>query len=169
MAEAGILTEDDRTELLEGEIVKMSPIGSSRAACVDRLARLFYEFAGRDYIVRVQSPVRLDEHSEPEPDLALLEPRGDFYSESHPTPEDALLVIEVSETSATYDREVKLPLYAAAGVREVWIIDPGSRSIEVHTNPRQNAYETVAKTRSGQKAQSPNVPGLSVSADEITA
>ena len=119
MAEAGILDEDDRVELIEGEIVQMSPIGSRHQGCVNRLARLLFEFAGRDYVVHIQGPVRLNERSEPQPDLALLKLRPDFYSERHPTPDDVLLLIEVSETSADYDREVKLPLYAGAGIAEV--------------------------------------------------
>jgi Uma2 family endonuclease len=165
MAKAGILSEDDRVELLEGEIVEMSPIGSRHQGCVDRLARLLFEFAERNYIVRVQGPVRLNERSEP--DLALLKPRPDFYSERHPTPEDELLLIEVSETSADYDREVKLPLYAGAGIAEVWIADLEAQTIEAHAGPGRNAYETVTTARRGETVASPSVPELFVRADDI--
>jgi Uma2 family endonuclease len=123
MAEAGILSEDDRVELLEGEIVAMSPIGSRHAGLVNRLNRLFSQRAGDQVVVSVQNPVRLGGYSEPQPDLALLRPRADFYTSSHPGPEDVLLAVEVAETSAAVDREVKVPLYARFGVPEVWLVD----------------------------------------------
>ena len=167
MAKAGILSEDDRVELLGGEIIEMSPIGSRHQGCVNRLARLLFEFAGRNYVVHVQGPVRLNERSELQPDLALLKPRPDFYSEGHPTPEDVLLLIEVSETSADYDREVKLPLYAGAGIAEVWIVDLGAQAVEVCADPRRSAYEAVTMARSGQTFGSPTVPELSVRVDDI--
>src|SRR3712207_5101355 len=162
MAEVGILSEDDRVELLEGEIAEMSPIGSRHQGCVNRLARLLFEFAGRDYVVHVQGPVRLSDRSEPQPDLALLEHRPDFYSERHPGPEDVLLLIEVSETSADYDREVKLPLYAAAGIAEVWIVDLGSQTVEVCADPHRSAYTTAAAARRGQSVASQTGAGLSL-------
>lgn len=167
MAEAGILTEDDRTELIGGEIVRMSPIGSRHAACVNRLSKLLERTVGESLIVSVQNPVRLSDLSEPQPDLALLRFREDFYSEGHPTPEDALLVIEVSETSAAYDREVKLPLYASVGVREVWIVDLDTRAVEVHSGPERSGYSTKTTARPGEEVVSPTVPNLSPKADEV--
>lgn len=119
MAEAGILREDDRVELLEGEIVEMTPIGSRHAACVDRLNQLGVRGVGPRAIVRVQSPVRLGERSEPQPDLTLLRARPDFYAHAHPGPADVLLIIEVAEASADADRTVKMPLYARAAIPEV--------------------------------------------------
>jgi Uma2 family endonuclease len=110
MAEVGILSEDDRVELIEGEILEMSPIGSRHAACVDRLNRLLNGFADLSAIVRVQSPILLDVNSEPEPDISLLRPSDDFYAGGHPTPGDVLLLIEVADTSVERDLEVKLPL-----------------------------------------------------------
>src|SRR3982751_4315477 len=111
MARGGVFSEDARVELIEGEVIEMSPIGSRHAGCVDRLNALLNR-SGQNVIVRVQSPIRIDDFSEPEPDIALLKPRADFYSNSHPTPADVLLIIEVAETSVEYDRGVKLPLYA---------------------------------------------------------
>lgn len=167
MAEAGILNEDDRVELIEGEIVQMSPIGSRHQGCVNRLTTILVEFAARRYVVSVQGPVRLNERSEPQPDLALLKVRPDSYSSSHPTPDDVLLLIEVSETSADYDREMKLPLYAGAGIAEVWIVDLEAQIIEAHANPRRDAYETVTTARRGQIVVSHAVPGLSLASDDI--
>ncbi len=118
MAQAGILTEDDRAELIEGEIVEMAPIGSRHAACVARLTALLSRVQDRA-ILWVQNPIRLGEHSEPQPDVALLSLRPDFYAQAHPGPQDVLLLVEVAETSPGDDREVKLFLYARAAISEV--------------------------------------------------
>jgi Uma2 family endonuclease len=167
MAEAGILGEDDRIELIEGEIVRMSPIGSRHAACVNRLAKFLERAVGDNRIVSVQNPIRLSDLSEAEPDLALLRFREDFYSGSHPAPGDALLVVEVSETSAAYDREVKLSLYSASGVEEAWVVDLGSPAVEVHSGPQPNGYATKTTARPGESVESATVPGLSLPVDEI--
>ncbi len=119
MAAAGILSEDDRVELIDGEIVQMSPIGSPHASCVDRLTALFVRRFGRRAIIRVRNPIVLSRHSEPQPDLAVLKLRTDFYAEKHPGPSDVLLVVEVADTSADYDRLTKVALYARAGIPEV--------------------------------------------------
>ncbi len=115
MVEAGILSEDDRGELIEGEIIKMSPIGSQHAACGKKHNALLHHQVQQRAILGVQDPVRLDEHSEPEPDIALLKRRDDDYARSHPTPEDVFLIIEVAETFAEYDRRIKLPLIVCGG------------------------------------------------------
>lgn len=110
MAETGILTEHDRVELIQGEIVEMSPIGSRHAACVNRLTTVLSRQGGAGAIVSVQNPIVVDDYSEPEPDVALLRARADFYETRHPEPEDVLLVIEVAETSVETERGVKVPL-----------------------------------------------------------
>lgn len=115
MAEAGILGEDDRVELLEGEIVQMAPIGSNHRGTVDFLANSLVSRLGARAIVRTQNPIRLDDFSEPQPDVALLHPRADFYRRSHPTPADVLLLVEVADSSVAFDRQVKLPLYCPSG------------------------------------------------------
>ena len=143
MTQAGILGEDDRVELLEGEIVEMAPIGSRHAACVKRLNQLMSQRVAGRAIVAVQDPIKLSDFSEPQPDLALLRPRPDFYSESHPGPDDVLLVVEVSDTSADYDRAVKVPLYAAAAIPEVWLVDLAAGTIEVHRGPSSGGYGDV--------------------------
>lgn len=150
LAEVGILSEDDRVELIEGEIVVKSPISSRHAACVDRLTQLLVQRAGDRAIVSVQNPVRLGEHSEPEPDLALLAPRPDFYSTAHPRPEDVLLLVEVAETSLQYDRDVKLPLYAQHEIREVWLVDLGDDQIEVYRQPAEGGYTSVRTVKEGE-------------------
>ncbi len=123
MAHAGILTEDERIELIKGEIIDMTPIGSRHAACVDLLDSRFTQKEKGEAIVRVQNPIQVESDSEPQPDITLLTFRSDFYSFAHPTQKDVLLLIEVSEYSEEFDRDVKIPLYANAGIQEVWLID----------------------------------------------
>lgn len=123
MAETGILHRDDRVELIRGEIVPMSPIGSPHASMVGRLTALFGRAVGDNAIVWVQNPIRLAaQNSEPEPDISLLRPKPDYYASAHPTPADVLLVVEVADSSLVYDRAVKIPLYAETGIPEVWIM-----------------------------------------------
>ena len=167
MAEAGILGEDDRVELLDGEIVDMSAIGTRHAACVDRLNHVFGKLGGIRAIVRIQNPIRLEEHSEPQPDVALLRPRPDFYASDHPGPEDILLLVEVAETSAISDRAVKLPLYARAGVPEVWLVILGDREIEIHREPAAKDYQNVRTLKTGERLSPLNFPDLEIPVEEI--
>lgn len=167
MAEAGILGEDDRVELIEGEIVEMSPIGSRHAACVRRLNSLFGSRVGERAIVDVQNPVRLGEHSEPQPDLVLLRFRPDLYAAAHPGPEDVLLLVEVVETSGVYDRGVKVPLYAKAGIREVWLADLAEDRVEVYRQPSPQGYRLVQYLRRGDRLVPQALPGLDVAVEEV--
>lgn len=152
LAEVGILGEDDRVELIEGELVMSSPISSRHAACVKRLNALFNTILQGRAIVGVQDPLRLGEHSEPEPDLMLLRPREDFYRDAHPGPEDVHLVIEVSEPSLAYDRQVKLPLYARFGVPEVWLVNLVEDRLEVYREPHGGTYTHKAVYTQGRIA-----------------
>jgi Uma2 family endonuclease len=141
MGEAGILGPDDRVELIAGEIIDMSPIGSLHAALVDRVAGLFHGHCGSRAIVRVQNPLALDDTSQPQPDVAVVRPRADFYAAAHPGPADTLLVIEVADTTLPFDLEVKVPLYAAAGIPEVWVIEAATRRTHVFRRPAGGRYE----------------------------
>ena len=167
MSEAGILSEDDRVELIEGEIVKMSPIGSLHAGCVKRLIALFSPLSGKVAIISVQDPIRLDQYSEPQPDIALLKPRADFYANSHPTPDDVLLVIEVADTSVDYDRNVKLPLYARAGIPETWLVNLPEDRVEAHSQPVNGIYQKVRVAKHGESLSPEAIPNLAISVDEI--
>ena len=140
MGETGILAADARVELIDGEVVELAPIGSRHFACGIRLARMLQRAAGDEAIVSVQGPVTLDEHAEPQPDLALLVARADFYVERLPSPRDVLLVIEVADTTLNYDRDVKAPLYARAGIPACWVIDLNAREILVFSRPRADGY-----------------------------
>jgi len=141
MGEAGVFTEDDRIELLAGEIVVMTPIGSRHASCVSRLNRLFSRQLGDDSLVRIQDPVQLDDYSEPEPDVVVVKARDDFYDGAHPRASDVLLLIEVADTSAASDRAEKIPLYARSGVPEVWIVDLNTNQVDVYRGPSRDRYQ----------------------------
>lgn len=167
MADAGLFSEGDRLELIEGEVVEMSPIGSNHQGCVDELSSRLADKLGRAAIVRVQGPIRIDDYSEPEPDISLLKPRADYYRKSHPTPSDVLLVIEVADTSADYDRDVKLPLYARAGIPEAWLVVLPKDLIDVHSQPKNGKYQKVQRLKRGKNLVSPTIPGLTLSVDDI--
>ncbi len=167
MAEAGILHEDDRVELLEGEIVEMSPIGGRHAACVREINRLLVRQVGDDLRVDVQSPVRLGERGAPQPDLAVIRARA--YGNSLPTPEDVLLLIEVADTSLASDRDVKLPLYAVAGIAEVWLVDLNTNVIERHTEPSESGYRLVRRVGRGETLESVVLPALALPVDAALA
>jgi Uma2 family endonuclease len=132
MAESGILAPTQRVELIEGEIVDMTPIGRRHVACVARLSHVFIRGVGDRAVVLVQSPLRLVDHSEPEPDLVVLRPRADFYAGKDAGPQDVLLVIEVADISEHYDRHVKVPLDARHGIPEVWLVDLTAGSLTIY-------------------------------------
>jgi Uma2 family endonuclease len=167
MSEAGILTEDDRVELIEGEIIEMTPVGSRHASVVDRLTQLLVRRLGGEFIVRVQNPIRLADESEPEPDIALLEAREDYYAGAHPGPGDVRLIVEVAESSRVSDREVKVPLYARHGVPEVWLIDLEADSVERFGRPVSGEYRSAQRFARGESVASESVPTLLLEVDEI--
>ena len=140
MGETGILGPADRVELIDGEIIDMSPIGALHAAIVARLASYFSQKLAAAAIMWCQNPLRLDDINEPEPDIAILRPRTDFYTTGHPGPADVLLVIEVSDTSLAYDLGTKVPLYARHGIPEVWVIDAATRRTRVFRQPAGGGY-----------------------------
>ena len=144
MGRAGILREDDRVELIDGEVLAMSPIGPPHTGTINRLNHLFARLVGDAAIVQVQLPVRLDAYSEPQPDLALLRPRADFYGTAAAGPDDVLLAIEVAQSSLSYDRKVKADLYARRGIAEYWIVDLNGGEVIRHTDPVDGRYSRVA-------------------------
>ena len=164
MAAAGILTEDDRVELIAGEIVEMSPIGDRHVGCVNVLADLLADLVRREALISVQNPIRLSADGEPQPDIALLR-RG--APRAVPTPDDVLLVIEVADSSRDYDRGVKLPLYAAAGIKEAWLVDLVAEIIERHTDPYDGVYRRIAPARRGESLSSTALPAIILSVDAI--
>lgn len=167
MAEAGILAAEDRVELINGEIIEMSPINPSHAGIVDRINKLFNRKIGASVIVRVQNPIHLDDHSEPQPDIALVKARDDFYTQSHPAPEDILLVVEVAESSAMRDRIIKMPAYANALIIELWIVDLKQGVIEVYADPVGGVYQYVRKVKRGEKLSPRALPKPVLKANDL--
>lgn len=167
MIDAGIFHEDDRVELLDGELYDMSPVDAVHAAKVKRLNQLLVQWFGGRVIVSVQDPIQLNDYSEPQPDLAVLRWRDDFYEQHHPTSKDTLLLIEVANTSASTDRTDKLPRYAAAGIPEVWIINIKRRVIEQYTQPDGDEYSNRKIIRRGVITTNCIEPGLELPIDQI--
>jgi Uma2 family endonuclease len=166
MIEAGVFPPEYRAELIDGEIMEMSPAGKRHAACVDMLSELLREKLGRSVNIRVQNPVRLD-NSEPQPDLAVVRRREDFYRDALPTAADILLLIEVSDTTLDYDRQKKLPLYARAGVPEVWIVNLVDSRVETHAAPGGGAYRLTGVAARGEELRARAVDGLGLGVSEI--
>ena len=140
MAEAGIFDPDCRVELVDGVIFEMTPVDPWHSGVVSWLTHRFVTALGDRAVVHVQNPAGLDARSEPQPDVMLLRPRGDFYRTGHPDPADSLLLIEVANTSLRHDRGRKLPVYARTGVVEVWIVNRGARAVEVYRAPSEGSY-----------------------------
>lgn len=167
IAKAGILGEDDRVELIAGEIITQMPIGTAHAGAVKRLNQLFTTLARGRCIVSVQDPIALDPFSEPQPDLALLRPRADFYANEHPGPGDVLWIVEVADTSLAFDREEKIPLYAAAGIPEVWLVELVDKSLSVFRHPAQGNYTEVTRHRAGGAIAIPGLPDASLAVSDL--
>jgi Uma2 family endonuclease len=151
MGETGIFAADDRVELIEGEIIQMSPIGTAHAGCVNALGDLLKRRLGRSVIVSTQNPVTLSRHSEPLPDIAVLRSREDFYRRRHPEPGDIFLSVEVADTTPASERGVKIPAYARAGVTEVWLIDLPQETVEAYREPAMRRYRHVERFARGRQ------------------
>lgn len=167
MVEAGILCEDDRVELINGEILEMSPIGGRHVACVNRINRILIEHLGDAAIVSIQNPIRLGQYQEPEPDVAVIRRRS--YGDELPSTEDVLVLIEVSSTSLAFGRGTKLPLYAVVGIPEVWLVDIPGEAVERHTNPVGGAYRVTVRVGRGEAIESTVLPNLRLQTNDVFA
>jgi Uma2 family endonuclease len=167
MEQVGILSPVDRVELIDGEIVAKMTIGPRHAACVDRTTRVFVTTARDTAIVRVQGSVRLDLFNQPEPDLALLRPRADFYASAHPRPADILLIVEIAESSIDYDLDVKYRIYARLAVPEYWVVDLNENVVLCYTGPERDAYRYVRRYGKGQMIAPRELPGCVISTDDL--
>ena len=167
MGEAGIFPPDSRLKLIEGEVYEISPIGSPHAACVTFLSMFLSRLLGERFIVLTQNPIRLDDFSEPQPDIALLRWRDDYYRTAHPRPADIVLLVEVADTTLQTDRLVKTPLYAKASIPEVWIVNVGEERVEVYAEPSNDTYQVFRSFQRGEEAQSYSVPKLAVNVSEL--
>ena len=169
MAEAGILDEDDRIELIDGEILDMAPIGADHINAVNDLTRALVIAIGDHGVVSVQNPLRLDIHNEPMPDFVVFRPRPDSERKTRHTPADVLLVVEVAKTSLRYDNKVKLPKYAAAGIPEVWIIDVARHRLHIHRDPEGDVYKTTRIVTAKETVALAKVPDASIPLARILA
>ena len=151
MAEVGILLPDERVELVNGEIILMPPIGSRHGSGVDRFNHYFPQDSRQRIIVRSQGAIHINQDSEPEPDITLLRFREDLYADSQPRPADILLVMEVSDSTLSFDRGPKLEMYARAGIPETWIMNLPEDRIEVFTEPGPEGYARHAIYRRGDR------------------
>jgi Uma2 family endonuclease len=167
MGVAGIIDEDERVELLDGEIVEMAAIGSRHMACVNRFTDLFGPFAPNRFILSVQNSLRVSEAFEPQPDVVLLRRRSDFYVDAVPRPEDVFLIIEVADSSLGYDRGAKLRHYAEAGIPEVWVANLRRPSISRHRDPRNGRYHQVSVFRRGTSIAPLAFPEIELRVNEI--
>ncbi len=167
MADTGILHEDDRVELIDGEIFEMSPLGSRHVACVNRLVANVSSQVGQTVIVSVQNPIQLTDYSQPQPDLALLRRQPDFYAEALPTALDVFLLIEVADTSLAYDRDVKVPRYAETNIPEVWLVNVEDETVLVYTQPNATGYRMVQQFQTGQVIRATTIVNLEVEVDDI--
>ncbi|HEV8712026.1 MAG TPA: Uma2 family endonuclease [Candidatus Binatia bacterium] len=162
MGEAGILGEDDRVELIDGELIEMAPIGSNHAGEVIRLVALLSSVLAGRALISPQNPVRLGDYSEPQPDITVLRFRDDFYRVSHPQPEDVLLLIEVADTTVRYDREIKIPLYARHGIPEVWLIDLQQERVEIYLQPGSEGYRQILRPGKSERIALSLLPDVSI-------
>ncbi len=162
MGEVGILTERDRVELIEGELIAMSPIGSEHSGTVNALNRMLVLAVGDRGVVAVQNPVQLDDLSEPEPDFAVLKPREDDYRKATPRPEEVLLIIEVADSSLAYDRAVKRSLYARHGIPEFWIVNLVAGEVEVCRTPSGDRYASVSRVGRESTLEPELLPGAAI-------
>lgn len=160
MGERGVLAPEARVELIEGEIIDMSPIGPPHASKTNRLNRIFADAFGSRVIVSVQNPIVLGDLSAPQPDIVLLKPRDDFYEAMHPEADDVLLLVEIADSSLSHDRDRKLPLYARFGIAEVWLIDVEGRHMDVHRDPDGGRYTTQFRVHDLARVEVVALPGV---------
>lgn len=142
LAEVGAIAAEKRLELIDGTILEMSPIGTKHQACVARLTQYFVRALADRAVIWPQNSIELNPRSQPQPDLALLQPRSDFYGDRYPQPDDVLLVVEVADSTVQFDREVKVPLYGTAGIVEMWLVDLTRGWVEVYRDPSSQGYRT---------------------------
>lgn len=167
MCETGIIGFDERTELIDGEIIKMTSPSTRHVACANRATTFFSEAFGRRAIVSIQNPLLLNLYNEPQPDVVVLKPQPDFYTSTRFTPEDAFFVVEISESSLAFDRKVKLPRYAASGAPEVWIEDLRHGLLLVFRDLENNMYKTCLTLRRGESVSPLAFPEVIFKVDDL--
>ncbi len=166
MIELGMLKDYEKAEIIEGELIQKMTIGDKHASVVDYLTRFFVKNVSDDVLVRVQNPLRVTDYNEPEPDFVLAD-LTKYDGKRHPRPAEVLFVVEVSDSTLKYDRDVKLPLYAEAEIAEVWIVNLPSEIVEVHTKPTFGLYQLVKIYNRGETVKSEAIPDLEIEVEKI--
>jgi Uma2 family endonuclease len=169
MIETGIFDEDEHIELIEGELLVMAPIGPVHSSQTRKLNRLFSQSVGDLAIVDIQNPIVLDDNSEPEPDMALLRPRDDFYETATPRTHDVLLLVEVADSTLSYDKNTKIPLYARHGIPEVWLINVPNKQVEIYLKPSPEGYRKILLPEKHEQISPTLLPTVSVKVSDIIA
>ena len=167
MAETGVLSPNARVELLDGRIIDMSPIGPLHGGATTYLTEIFTAAAKGRWLTRIQNPVRLDDYSEPQPDLVLAKRVKDFYRKRHPQPDDVYLLVEISDTTLELDQEEKLPAYGRAGIAEVWTVNLNELAVEVYREPDFTGYGSKTVLRAGAQATPLAFPDVTVEVAEL--
>jgi len=167
MIELGMLKDYEKAEIIEGELIQKMPIAERHSAVVEKLNEILRDELGKSISLRNQQPVRFGEYNEPEPDLAILQRREDFYSGNKPVPKDVLILIEVSDATLKYDRNTKLALYAEAEIPEVWIVNLPNDLIEIHQKPSSGIYQLTKIFKRGEQIESAMLPDLRLEVDQI--
>ena len=167
MSEAGVFSDRDRVELIEGEIVQMAAIGTRHASSVKRLTRRFSLIPEERATLGIQDPIQLTERTEPQPDVVLLQPRADYYETAHPVPSEVLLLVEVADSTVDNDRDIKVPIYARSLIQQVWLVDLVENCLEVYRQPSPNGYSLMLKFWRGQQVAPLAFPEFEVSVDFI--
>jgi Uma2 family endonuclease len=166
MMKAGIIPEESGWEVIDGYLIDKMTIGSKHASVIRRLSKLLERKVGEIALISGQNPVHIDDYNEPEPDIALLKPRADFYATSHPTPEDVLIAIEISDSTLVYDREIKKTLYAA-GIAEYWLVNLQNGTVGFYAQPKDGNYRLTIISEAGEMLESHAVENLTLAIDEI--
>jgi Uma2 family endonuclease len=167
MGEVGILAPDARVELIDGEIIDMAPPSSAHAATVHYLTEVFVRAVEGRATVLAQNPVRLSKYSEPQPDVALLRRRDDFYREGHPQPDDVLLIVEIATSSLRFDRRTKVRLYARHGIPEMWLVDLGGQRLVRYRAPQQGSYTIIDEPELGSALEVSTLSGIVVDVHRV--
>lgn len=166
MIDLGILDNREKAEIIDGELIKKTTIGDNHAFVVDSLNRFFSKNVSDDIMVRIQNPLRLTDFDEPEPDIVLTD-LTKYDGKRHPRPAETILVVEVSDSTLKYDREVKIPLYAEAGIPEVWIVNLQHKIIEVHQQPSVGIYQLARIFKQGEIVETTVLPDLTLEVDSL--
>jgi Uma2 family endonuclease len=167
MAETGVFSPEARVELIQGEIITMSPIGHKHAFCVATLTELLMKLLGDRAMIWTQNPIELDDLSEPQPDVAVLVRNAERYAHAKPKSEDVKLIVEVSESTLDYDQDVKLPLYAESAIPEYWIVNLVNSTVEIYSQPHQGTYKKNTVAKRGEKVIAHTIDNLSIDCNSI--